>query len=88
MIRAARLRGLGRLEPIDVLVSHAPPHRTGDGPDSAHQGFEAFDRLIEVLQPRLMVHGHIHPHGFARADRQIGRTRIVNAIPHKLFEID
>jgi Icc-related predicted phosphoesterase len=87
LIRTARIQGLGRAKPIDVFVSHAPPRGVGDDVDEAHQGFDSFHRLIEVLQPRFMVHGHTHPYGLLRPDRQIGATTIINAVPHRLLEI-
>lgn len=87
MIRRERFRHLGRVEPIDVFVAHSPPRGAGDGDDVAHQGFEAFHKLIDVLQPKLMLHGHIHPHGFPKPDRQIGATTVVNVVPHKLLEV-
>lgn len=87
MIRKERLRGLGRVGPIDVLVTHSPPFGVGDGDDLPHKGFEAFHELIEVLKPKLMLHGHIHPHGFTKSDRRLGDTTIVNVIPHKIVEV-
>jgi Icc-related predicted phosphoesterase len=59
----------------------------GDADDRCHQGFAAFHPLIEKLSPSLMLHGHIHPYGQARPDRLLGRTRIVNCIPHRLIEL-
>lgn len=87
LIVTERLRGLGRARPIDVLVTHAPPLGLGDDDDPAHEGFDAFHRLIDELAPRLMLHGHIHPYGFAQPDRQIGDTTVVNVIPHRVLEI-
>jgi len=78
----ARLR-----KPPDVLLTHSPPRGLGDGDDLPHQGFEAFNRLLTVLHPRLMVHGHLHPYGRQRQDRQVGGTLIVNAVPHRLLEL-
>ena len=83
-----RLRQLRGIASIDVLVTHAPPYGLGDRDDPAHVGFEAFNDLIDSLSPRLLVHGHIHPHGFFQPDRQKGDTKIVNAVPHKLLELD
>ncbi len=87
LIRKARLHGLGRVEPIDLFVAHAPPRGVGDDVDDAHRGFEAYHRLIETLRPKIMVHGHIHPYGLVQPDRQIGRTKIMNVIPYRLIEL-
>lgn len=77
------LRGRG----VDVLLTHVPPLRLGDGSDPAHVGFAAFHRLIAQVRPRLMVHGHIHPYKGAAPDRIVGQTLIVNAIPYRLLEL-
>jgi len=79
----ARLR---RRRP-DVLLTHAPPQGCGDGEDLAHQGFQAFHRVVNVLRPRLLVHGHLHPYGRKRDDRRLGETLVVNAVPYRLLEV-
>lgn len=88
--RARRLRWRARLhrKPVDVLITHSPPRGLGDDGDGPHRGFASFVPLVEALQPQLMLHGHIHPHGFVKPDRQLGGTRIVNVIPHKVLEIE
>jgi Icc-related predicted phosphoesterase len=73
---------------LDVLLTHAPPEGfSGRYDDLAHRGFPAFNRLIKKLAPRLHVHGHVHPYGMAQADRKLGETLIVNAVPYRLLEI-
>ncbi len=87
--RARRLARRSRVAGIDVLVTHAPPYGLGDEPtDPCHRGFEAFGDLVRRLRPALVVHGHIHPYGRARADRAIGDTAVVNVIPYRLLEVD
>jgi hypothetical protein len=71
---------------IDVFVSHAPPLGVGDGDDPAHRGFQAFHRLLDVLSPRLMVHGHVHLYGSPDIEKVIGNTRVANVVGHKLLE--
>jgi predicted phosphohydrolase len=73
---------------VDIVITHSPPLGCGDGEDAAHRGFSAFHRLIEQVEPKLMLHGHIHPHGRPRPDRTIGNTRIVNVVPYRLLEIE
>ncbi len=83
-VRIGRAFGRG---PIDVLVTHPPPLGLGDAEDPPHRGFAAFHRLVASLSPRVMVHGHIHPVHRKRADRRLGSTLVVNAIPSRLLEI-
>jgi predicted phosphodiesterase len=73
---------------LDVVVTHSPPLGVGDAEDPAHRGFASFHRLMEKLSPQVLIHGHVHPYGAARPDRRIGRTRVVNAIPHQLIEVE
>ena len=84
----ARLRRWRDGGPVDVVIAHSPPLDCGDGEDAAHRGFKSFHRLLDRLQPRLMLHGHVHPHGFPRPDRTIGPTRVVNVIPFRLIEFE
>lgn len=86
--RKARIRRWRDGKAVDIVVTHSPPRDCGDGQDPPHRGFSAFHRLLEQLEPRLMLHGHIHPHGFPRPDRTIGPTRIVNVVPYRLIELE
>jgi Icc-related predicted phosphoesterase len=88
LTRRVRIRQWRDRRSVDVVIAHSPPLDCGDENDGPHRGFAAFHRLIEQLQPKLMLHGHIHPHGKPRLDRTVGRTRIVNVIPHRLLEIE
>jgi hypothetical protein len=93
--RAFRLRARTRLRwplhrrPVDIVITHAPPLGLGDEPeDPAHVGFAAFHPLVESLRPRLLLHGHVHPHGTPRRDRWLNETKVVNVVPYKLLEIE
>ncbi|MCZ6457661.1 MAG: metallophosphoesterase [Actinobacteria bacterium] len=88
LTRRARIRNWRDRRSVDVVIAHSPPLDCGDEGDGPHRGFAAFHRLIEQLEPKVMLHGHIHPHGRPRPDRTIGRTRIVNVIPYRLLEIE
>ena len=75
-------RGLERDRPL-VLLSHYPPCLTAvDGnshssPDGG--GSRLVRRIVEALQPALLVCGHYHG-DFGKSDR-IGDTRVVNPGP-------
>jgi Icc-related predicted phosphoesterase len=83
---AARARMRGRR--VDLLLTHAAPLGLGDGDDPCHRGFACFHRLVEKLAPRYHIHGHIHPYGHPCDDRKIGATTVINAIPHRLIELN
>lgn len=87
LLRRAAWRLLRDGRGVDVLLTHAPPRGLGDEEDPAHRGFEAFHRLVGRLRPRLLVHGHVHPHGMDRPDRRVDGTLVVNAVPHRLLEV-
>ncbi|OLF07253.1 metallophosphoesterase [Actinophytocola xinjiangensis] len=72
---------------VDVLLTHSPPRDLGDREDPAHRGFVCLRTAVEKLRPALMVHGHIHPHGQPVPDRELGDTRIVNTVGHRLLEV-
>ncbi len=88
LARRARFRRRRDGHGVDVLITHAPPKGLGDEDDRAHEGFDALHGLVERLHPKLLLHGHVHPHGIARPDRMLGDTRIVNVVPYKLLELE
>lgn len=85
--RSRRAGGAATSPGIDILLTHAPPRHCGDEEDAPHHGIEALHPLIEQLTPRLLVHGHIHPYGQRRPDRQVGGTTIRNVVPYKVFDL-
>jgi len=64
---------------LDVFVTHASPWGIHDMEDLPHHGIKAFRWLIQVFQPRLHLHGHIHVY---RRDTptqtEAGATAVVN----------
>ena len=88
--RVRRLRGkLRRSGGVDILLTHAPARGLGDEEDPAHIGFEALRELIDELQPRWHIHGHVHLRYNGRLERVLhrGDTEIVNACGHYILEI-
>jgi Icc-related predicted phosphoesterase len=73
--QAAKL--VRRLPPADVLICHCPPAGVNDDPDDpAHVGFEALRDWVLEHRPRLLLHGHTHPHPGNLVER-VGDTRVV-----------
>ncbi len=72
---AAKL--IRRLPPADVLICHCPPFGVNDDPDDpAHVGFEALRDWVLEHRPRLLLHGHTHPHP-GRLVARLGDTEVV-----------
>ena len=88
--RASRLLREARgHEAVDVLLTHAPPLGLGDEPDDpCHVGISALHGVLETLRPSWHLHGHIHPYGMHKPDRQLGPTTIRNVIPWQLIDIE
>ncbi len=82
-----RLKRANAGRKLDILVTHAPPFGLAEAQDAAHVGFVGILRLVQHLQPQLLVHGHIHPFGRLLPERRVGATRIVNAIPSRVIEL-
>jgi len=87
LVRVARRRIRRDGRTVDVLLTHAPPRGLGDRDDAPHHGFECLHAVVEALNPRLLLHGHIHPYGVPQPDRQIGGTRVVNVVGRRLMEL-
>lgn len=83
LVKAARGK-----EPVDVLLTHAPPLGLGDEPDPCHVGISALHGVLEALRPAWHLHGHIHPYGMHKPDRQLGPTTLRNVIPWQVIEIE
>ncbi len=71
-----------------MLVTHSPPRGLGDLEDLPHRGFESFNGLVGRLEPKVMIHGHVHPHGFEKPDRIVGDARLINVVPFKMIEVE
>ena len=83
-LAANRLR-YGRY--LDIRVTHAPPRGIHDRDDRAHTGFQTFRRLMNVFQPRLLLHGHSHIYrGDTTTSSRYKNTQVVNVYPHRVIE--
>jgi len=72
---------------LDILVTHAPPRGIHDCPDKAHTGFNAFLSLMNIFEPRFLLHGHTHLYrpDTIRTSRY-KRTEVLNVYPYRLIE--
>ena len=87
--RARQLLREARDQEVDVLLTHAPPLGLGDDEsDPSHLGISALHGVIETLRPSWHLHGHIHPYGMHKPDRQLGPTTIRNVIPWHVMDIE
>ena len=87
--RARQLLRQARDRDVDVLLTHAPPLGLGDDEtDPSHVGISALHGVIETLRPTWHLHGHIHPYGMHKPDRQLGATTIRNVIPWDVIDVE
>ncbi len=87
--RARKLRRkLKKMGGIDILVTHAPARHINDFESLSHRGFECFRELIESLEPKYFIHGHIHMnYGMDIPQRtQYKKTTVINAYEKCVIE--
>ena len=60
-----------------------------DGTDRAHKGFQVFNDLMDLYQPKWFIHGHMHLNYGANLPRVCtrGGTTVINATERYEFEI-
>ncbi len=89
MKRAKKLsRKFFRQQAFDILVTHAPAKGLGDGEGFVHQGFPAFNWLLDIHQPTYHFHGHHHLNYGRRQNRRIqyGATTIINGFGYCIID--
>jgi len=75
--------------PLDILITHAPPHNIHNGRDPAHRGFKAFLKLMDRFQPRYLIHGHRHIYHLQRPEiSRYKRTTVINVYGHSVMEVE
>ncbi|RAV13580.1 metallophosphoesterase family protein [Paenibacillus contaminans] len=72
---------------IDILLTHAPVYKLGDGDDYVHKGFECFINFMEVYKPKYLFHGHQHLN-YGRNERihRYNNTKIINGFGYYIVE--
>lgn len=87
--RATKLLRKAKKKGVDILVTHAPAKDFHDAEDACHTGFEVFHTLLDELQPKYFVHGHVHMNygrQFPREDL-LGNTMVINAFRKYIIEV-
>ncbi len=93
-----RIRKLGskirKTGGVDIVVTHSPPYGIGDAEDNAHRGFDALRDLLDVYQPKYLLHGHVHLRYSGGISSQAireyvyGESRVINVSERYVVEID
>ncbi len=74
---------------LDIFVSHSPPRGVHEGEDFTHQGIRAFRWLINVFQPKIYFHGHIHVyHPDTPTETRVNDTLVINTFRYRVTELD
>ena len=68
---------------VDVFLAHNSPRNIHERDTDVHVGFEAFNRYIERVQPRLFIHGHQH----VNQDTLVGRTQVVGVFGQRRIQM-
>lgn len=74
---------------FDVLLTHSPAYKLGDGDDHAHTGFKCFVDLLDTHHPKYMIHGHQHLN-YKHTERIISYedTTIINAYGYYILDLE
>lgn len=86
-VRKLKFR-LWRSKGIDILVTHSPAYKLGDGEDLPHTGFAIFNELLDKYSPKYFLHGHVHLNYGSKFQRitKYKDTTIINGYIKHLFE--
>lgn len=73
---------------FDILLTHAPAYKLGDGNDQAHTGYKCFVGLLEKHKPKWMIHGYQHLN-YGKMERKIQyqETEIINAYDYVIIDV-
>jgi uncharacterized protein len=72
---------------FDILVTHAGGFNIGDAKDRCHEGFKAFNWLLDKYSPKYFFHGHTHlNYGGQLRVLKYKDTTVVNAYGYYLLE--
>lgn len=71
---------------VDVFISHCPPKGINDEDSVAHQGFDALREYMDLVHPKLWLHGHTYPDE-ETVQKQHGTTRIEYVFGYSIVSI-
>ncbi len=75
--------------PLHIFATHSPPFGIHDRKDLPHTGFKSFLRYLDIFQPQLMLHGHIHLYREPKQPvTQYKNTTIINVYPYRVINYD
>ncbi len=75
---------------FDILLTHSPAYKIDDDDDHAHQGFEAFVKLLDKYKPSYFIHGHVHM-SYGRKFRREAKyedVTIINGFEKFIFDYE
>jgi uncharacterized protein len=73
---------------VDILVTHSPAFKLGDGEDRCHEGFKTFYKVLDKYSPKYFIHGHQHlNYGFQpERIRHYKDTKVINAYEYFILD--
>lgn len=76
--------------PLDILLTHSPPHGIHDDDDPAHQGLRALNLFLRLARPRYLLHGHtiFYKNNIKSNVTPYLATQVVNIYPFRLLDIN
>lgn len=87
--KCRRLLPMARIRGVDFLVTHAPAKGYGDLEDYPHNGFDAFNKVMNKCKPSYMFHGHVHTsYGIIKKEHlHPSGTKIINVCGHRIIKV-
>ncbi len=75
---------------FDILLAHSPARFLNDSEDIPHQGFEAFNDLMDKYAPKFFIHGHVHMNYNYKLPRICahGQTTVINGYRSFVIETE
>lgn len=73
-------------DPLDIFIAHSDRFRDTQQ-DRAHTGFKSFNWLIDVLEPRVFLHGHTHHYCGVPEEEDFHGTKVKNIVGYDVIEL-